>query len=70
MIGMDVNVKKSVTITYLFLFGGALASTIINYRRADENGKRLIDYNLILMTLPMLISGVIFGVFQILFRLY
>lgn len=48
--------------------GGGLASTIASLKKKTEEGKRLIDYNLVMITLPMMMSGAIFGVVLLLFR--
>ena len=48
--------------------GGGLASSIASLKKKTEEGKRLIDYNLVMITLPMMMSGAIFGVMLSLFR--
>lgn len=63
MIGGGYNAKESMSITYLFLMGGAFASLVKNYKREMPNRKSfVIDYNLVILTLPMIASGSIFGV--------
>jgi hypothetical protein len=42
--------------------GGGLASTLASLKKKTEEGKRLIDYDLVMITLPMMMSGAIFGV--------
>ena len=42
--------------------GGGLAATLVSARMLNSKGKRLIDYDLVLLTLPMMISGSILGV--------
>ncbi len=42
--------------------GGGLAATIVGANNFTPKGRRLIDYDLVLITLPMLMSGSIFGV--------
>jgi hypothetical protein len=42
--------------------GGGLASTITSARKFTPEGKRYIDYDIVLITLPMTMSGAIFGV--------
>jgi len=50
-------------VTYVFLIGGSLASIYSNYGKRNKDGtKIIIDYNLIMITLPMTVSGSIFGV--------
>lgn len=43
--------------------GGGLASTIASATKKNSQGKRLLDYNLVMITCPMMMSGAIFGVF-------
>jgi hypothetical protein len=43
--------------------GGGLASTIASLKKKTPEGKRLIDYDLVMLTLPMMMSGAIFGVY-------
>jgi hypothetical protein len=63
MIGAGYSSKESMSITYVFLMGGAIASIIKNYgRRLTGNQGLLIDYNIILITLPMIATGSLFGV--------
>jgi hypothetical protein len=63
MIGAGYSSKESMSITYAFLMGGATASIIKNYgKRLPGNQGLLVDYNLILITLPMIATGSIFGV--------
>jgi len=55
--------KESVHITYLFLFGASLATILTNFNKKNPNtGAPLMDYNLIMMTLPMVSSGSLIGV--------
>lgn len=42
--------------------GGGLATSIASARKRTIKGKRVIDYDLVMLTLPMLVSGTIFGV--------
>lgn len=62
MIGLDKSARESMAITYIFLMGGSLASIIKNAVKRKKNGSLLMDYNLILMTMPMATTGSIFGV--------
>lgn len=62
--GLGFNAKESVIITYIFLMGGGLASTIASATKKNGQGKRLLDYNLVMITCPMMMSGAIFGVFR------
>ena len=63
MIGFGYDAKESMSITYLFLMGGAMASMWKNFKQIHpETGKFQMDYNLVMMTLPMAASGSIIGV--------
>lgn len=63
MIGMGYGAKESMSITYLFLMGGATASMIKNFKVIHpETGKLQVNYDLIMLTLPMAASGSIIGV--------
>lgn len=68
IIGLGYNAKESIIITYIFLMGGGLASSITSLNKKTAEGKRLIDYNLVMITLPMMMSGAIFGVKKLLSR--
>ena len=60
--GLDYSAKESILISYIFLMGGGLAATITGAKKFSASGKRLIDYNLVMITVPMMISGAVFGV--------
>ena len=59
---MDYTAKESIIITYIFLMGGGLAATIAGAQKFTPEGKRFINYDLVLITLPMMMSGAIVGV--------
>jgi len=42
--------------------GGGLAATMTGAKKFTAEGKRYIDYDLVLITLPMTMSGAIVGV--------
>lgn len=45
MIGAGYSTKESMSITYIFLMGGAVASMIKNFNRVQEGTKKLlVDY--------------------------
>ena len=44
--------------------GGGLASTIASCEKMKQSGKKVIDYELVMITLPMMMSGAIYGVFM------
>jgi len=64
--GLGHNAKSSIPVTYIFLMGGGLASAVSTLKKSSETGERLLDYNLVMMTLPMMMSGAIYGVKTIL----
>jgi hypothetical protein len=69
MLGLGFDVKDSMSITYIFLMGGAFASIWKNKNKKNsKTGNPLMDYNLILLTLPGTISGSLFGVINSLYR--
>ncbi len=54
------------SITYIFLMGGAFAAMWVNFqKRNPKTGGPLMDYNLIMVTMPMSVSGSIYGVIKI-----
>jgi hypothetical protein len=71
MLGLGYETKSSMAITYVFLIGGSVASICCNYGIRNKAGtKNLIDYNLVIITLPMTVSGSIFGVIITQYRHY
>jgi uncharacterized membrane protein YfcA len=63
IIGLGIEIKTSMAITYIFLIGGSLASIVSNYgKKTPDNTRNLIDTNLVTITLPLTVSGSIFGV--------
>ena len=69
MLGLGFDAKNSMAITYLFLMGGSIASIYSNYGKLNTQGtKTLIDLNLVMITLPMTVTGSIVGVTVLLFR--
>ncbi len=73
MMGMDYPAKVSISLTYLFLAGGSIASIWKNAaKKSPKTGKSYVKMDLILLTLPTMLSGALFGVniFIILCRVY
>ena len=63
IIGLGIETKTSMAITYIFLIGGSVASIRSNYgKKTPDKSKNLIDTNLVIITLPLTVSGSIFGV--------
>ena len=55
--------KKSTKIIYVMLFGGSLANYLsVMRKRNSKTGGPLVNYDLILLTLPLLIPGAVLGV--------
>ena len=59
---LHYTAKESIIISYIFLMGGGLAATITGANKFTPSDKRYIDFDLVLITLPMMLSGVIVGV--------
>jgi hypothetical protein len=63
MLGFGYEAHDSMYITYIFLIGGASASIWKNKdKKNPKTGTPLMDYNLIMITLPMSVTGSLFGV--------
>ena len=63
MLGLGYDAKDSMSIEYVFLMGGAFASMWkARDKKNQKTGGPLIDYNLVLLTLPSAVSGSLFGV--------
>lgn len=64
MLGLGYDAKDSMSVTYVFLMGGAFASMWKSRdKKNPKKGGPLADYNLIMVTLPAAVSGSLFGVF-------
>lgn len=62
MVSMDYNTKLSISVTYIFLIGGSIASIWKNSQKKDpKTGKSIVNLDLILLTIPTMSSGSIFG---------
>jgi hypothetical protein len=65
MLGLGYDAKDSMSIAYVFLMGGAFASMWkARDKKNHKTGGPLIDYNLVMLTLPSAVSGSLFGVFS------
>lgn len=63
MLGLGYDAKDSMSIAYVFLMGGAFASMWKSRNKKNpKTGGPLIDYNLVMLTLPSAVSGSLFGV--------
>lgn len=63
MMSMDYKAKVSISLTYIFLAGGSIATIWKNaVRKNPKTGKSNVKLDLILVTLPCLASGALFGV--------
>ena len=60
---LGIGQRRAVWDTYVLLFGGSIGSYIKLYKeRLSETGSSLINYRLILIALPLLLSGAVLGV--------
>lgn len=67
MLGLGYDAKDSMSIAYVFLMGGAFASMWKSRNKKNpKTGGPLVDYNLVMLTLPSAVSGSLFGVFYFL----
>lgn len=62
MVFIGYDSKRAMAMTYIFLMGGSLASVIQNAAKRKKSGALVMDYNMILLNMPMASSGTIFGV--------
>jgi hypothetical protein len=63
ILGMDYSPKLSISITYIFLVGSSLALLWKNATKKNEVTNRSnMNPDLVLLTLPIMSSGTIFGV--------
>lgn len=56
------DTKKSVAIVIVLVFSGSLGNTIQHAHERTKTGVPVIDYRLILLTLPALVVGAVYGV--------
>lgn len=63
MIGLKVGMKEAIQLTYIFIFGGSIATLVKTITKKNPNtGGPLLDYNLIMISMPMVAIGSMFGV--------
>lgn len=63
MICMGYDAKLSISVTYIFLIGGSIASIWRNSQKINpKTGKTDVNLDLILLTIPSMVSGALFGV--------
>lgn len=63
MISMGYDAKLSISITYIFLIGGSIASVWKNaVKKNPKTGRSFVDLNLVLLSIPTMTSGSLFGV--------
>jgi hypothetical protein len=62
MIGLNYSLKKSIHYSYVIMLGASISSIIQNYIKSRKKNDSSIDFDLILITLPMMLSGSIIGV--------
>lgn len=60
------SLKSTMPVLYLILMGSSLVGFTRHYRtKSQETGKYLMDYDLVMITLPVAASGALFGVHSI-----
>jgi hypothetical protein len=65
MMGMDYPAKVSISLTYLFLAGGSIAAIWKNAtKKSPKTGKSYVKLDLVLLSLPTMLSGALFGVYN------
>eukprot|EP00435_Cladocopium_sp_Y103_P075187 s6_g54.t2 len=63
MLFLNFRPRHAVALSNFTILGGALANTLVNLLRRDENGQSMIDWNIIVMMEPATIAGTIVGSF-------
>eukprot|EP00913_Durusdinium_trenchii_P031132 g29152.t1 len=63
MLFLRFRPRHAVALSNITVLGGAMANTGVNLLRRDENGRSLIDWNIIVMMEPATIGGTIVGSF-------
>ena len=64
MMSMDYDAKLSISVTYIFLIGGSIASIWKNLSKVNPKTKQIYtNFNLVMLSLPIMSSGSLFGVF-------
>jgi uncharacterized membrane protein YfcA len=58
-----LETKSAVKYSYVLLLGGSLATTAANLSKTDSQGFPLVNYELVMITLPSIIVGSIVGVY-------
>jgi len=56
------SAKKSITICYIIILFGSVGNLFNLYKETLPNGVPIIYYDLIIITLPLMLSGAIYGV--------
>lgn len=60
---LQLGSRRAVWNTYVMLFGGSLGSYLkLGRERVKSSGSPLINFKLVLITLPLLLAGAVFGV--------
>ncbi|CAJ1367697.1 unnamed protein product [Effrenium voratum] len=63
MLFLNFRPRHAVALSNFTILGGALANTMVNVFQVDENGRSLIDWDIIVMMEPATIAGTIVGSF-------
>ncbi|KRX06345.1 hypothetical protein PPERSA_04958 [Pseudocohnilembus persalinus] len=59
---LNYDAKQAIAISYVLIFGGSCGNFLNNYNKQTENQTPLIWYDLVLLSIPYLLSGAIIGV--------
>lgn len=62
MLGLGYSSRVATALTYIFLMGGSCSAYLQNMKKKRPDGTLLIDYQLVVLTLPMIMTGSLFGV--------
>jgi hypothetical protein len=60
---MIYDTKTSIALTYVFLIGGSVASLWNNSKKINsKTGRTFVNYDIIILTIPIMNSGAMLGV--------
>ena len=57
----DYTAKSAVTISYVMIFAAGLGGNVQKYIKYKDSSENYLDYDLLLIALPALCSGSLFG---------
>ena len=59
----EYEIKAAIAVNVLMLFGSSLGNFAINARKRTVNGLPLINFALVVISLPMLLCGALLGIY-------